>query len=124
MAEGYKMNQRGFTLLELLVCLVIFSVGLLSVSAMQIVSMKNNLFAANVAQATLLAKADLEYLRDLPLSSAELSIGSQVRAVPGTDFSLSRVVSDNSGNLMLTVTVQWTDQAVRNVTLRTLRLKT
>ena len=117
------MNQRGFTLLEVLVCLVIFSVGLLSIGAMQALSIKNNSFGANVTQATQLVKAELEYLKDLPPTSSELFIGSNVRTISGTIFSLRRIVADRSGNLELTVSVLWKDWTDHSITLKTLRPK-
>ncbi len=118
------MSQKGFTLVEILVCLIIFSVGFLSVGAMQITSVKNGCFSANVTKATLLAKSKLEYLKNLPANSAELAVGTQNSVVPGTIFSLCRVVADQSGNLELTVSVRWTELTGHSVTLRTLRAKT
>ncbi len=109
--------------MEVIVCLIIFSVGLLSIGGMQLVSIKNNLSSDNISQATLLAKADLEYLKTLPPTSSELAIGNQVHAVTGTIFSLRRAIADHSGNLELTVSVLWTDRTEHSITLRSLRSK-
>lgn len=48
-------RNRGFTLIEVLVSLVVLSMGLLGVAALQLTSLRNNTSAAQRSQATFLA---------------------------------------------------------------------
>lgn len=50
-----RRDQRGFTLIEILVALVILSVGLLGVASLQVQGLRNNQSAYLRSQATLLA---------------------------------------------------------------------
>lgn len=53
--SGYYKAQKGFTLIEILVALVILSIGLLGVASMQVQGLRNNQSAYLRTQATLLA---------------------------------------------------------------------
>ncbi|WP_052263307.1 type IV pilus modification PilV family protein [Geobacter pickeringii] len=53
-------NQRGFTLVELLVSLTILSIGLFAVANMQVVALKANTMANSLSVATTLAQEALE----------------------------------------------------------------
>lgn len=56
-------RQRGFTLLEVLVALVIISIGLLGVAILQMTGLKNNHSAAYRSQASILAYQMVESMR-------------------------------------------------------------
>jgi type IV pilus assembly protein PilV len=53
-------SQQGFTLVELLVALTIFAIGLLSVAGMQITAMRTNSRANSLTAATAVAEGVLE----------------------------------------------------------------
>jgi type IV pilus assembly protein PilV len=55
--------QRGFTLVEALVALVVLSIGLLGVAALQLSSLQSNSSAASRSQATLLAYEIVDRMR-------------------------------------------------------------
>lgn len=59
-------DQSGFTLVEVLVTAVIMAVGLLAIAQLQVIGIKMNACNRGVTEATLLAAAQLEYLRNLP----------------------------------------------------------
>lgn len=54
---------RGFTLLEVLIALLVISIGLLGVAALQISSLRNNLSAEHLGQATQLAYSMADRMR-------------------------------------------------------------
>lgn len=61
-----QVNNRGFTLLEVLFALAIFSIGILAIASMQISSINGNSAARMQTEATTLATARLEQLSALP----------------------------------------------------------
>ena len=56
----------GFSLIEVLISLVILSVGLLAVAQMQVAAIRSIAFSRHMTSATYLARQQLEYLRSLP----------------------------------------------------------
>ncbi|MCP4116030.1 MAG: prepilin-type N-terminal cleavage/methylation domain-containing protein [Desulfobacteraceae bacterium] len=56
------INTSGFTLLEILIAMVIFSIGLLGVAKMQISSIRSNSYSQEMTDATILAKDKIEEL--------------------------------------------------------------
>jgi prepilin-type N-terminal cleavage/methylation domain-containing protein len=63
-------DNRGFTLIEAMVCLLILSIGLLAVSKMQLGSMKGNRYALDSTEATLLQVGATEQLLSLSYADA------------------------------------------------------
>ena len=65
MIKKINFSETGFTLIEVLIALVIFSVGILGVGAMQISSIQGNETASNFTEALIVAQdkvADLHML--------------------------------------------------------------
>ena len=62
-------NQNGFTLVELLIALVIFAVGILGVGAMQLTSIKGNSKGNRISQASNLAADRIEQIMNMPYDS-------------------------------------------------------
>ena len=58
-------NQSGFTLLEVLIAVAIFTIGILSVNAMQIASIRGNFNANNITESTSWASDRIESLLSL-----------------------------------------------------------
>ena len=67
-----KNNQKGFTLLEVLVALTIFAIGVLATATMQLTSIKGNSIARGQTEATTLAQSKIGELLILPYSAAAL----------------------------------------------------
>lgn len=64
--------QHGFTLLEVMIALAIFAVGILAVSAMQINSINQNAAARIQTEATTVATDAMERLLALPYDHSQL----------------------------------------------------
>ncbi len=58
-------DQRGFTLLELMIALVVLAVGLLGIVGMIVISIRGNAFGSQMSQANTLAQAKIEELRNM-----------------------------------------------------------
>lgn len=79
------MNQRGFTLIEVLITLVVFAIGLLTVAGLQTLSKKANYDALQRTQASLLAHDIIERMRANPRQLAEyidVELGGATLAEP------------------------------------------
>ena len=59
---GIMQNSRGFSLIEVLLGISIFMIGMLGVTALNISSLKSNTFSGNLSEATLLAATKIEEL--------------------------------------------------------------
>ena len=70
------MNRRGFTLIEVLIGLVILAFGLLAIAGMQVTSVRGNFFSNYLTLASYAGQDRLEFLDNLPYSSAQLSAGN------------------------------------------------
>jgi type IV pilus modification protein PilV len=64
--------QHGFTLLEVMIALAIFAIGILAVSAMQINSINVNAGARMQTEATSVASDAMERLLALPYDHSQL----------------------------------------------------
>lgn len=81
-------RQKGFTLLELLVAVTIFAVGLLTVAGMQLSAIRANVVADSTSVATAVAQGVLEELLSRPDRDAIFSdINLQ-------DYPLDEMVND------------------------------
>jgi type IV pilus modification protein PilV len=124
--RGHELNQKGFTLLEVLIGLVILAIGLLGITSMQIASVKGNTLSSNVTQAANLAQDKLEYLKDLSYADPNLNPGQYDEGtISGSIFSRKYSIGEDEGDSIktITVTVQWTDRVKHNLTLTTIRAK-
>ena len=118
------MNQKGFTLVEVLIGLIILAVGLLGISGMMITSMKGNHFSSNLTRATVIAQNKLEELRNLRFYDSKLTSGQPPQQITesGTVYVVRYDVTP-LGNTMknITSTVNWTDRGDHIVTLSTIK---
>ena len=70
---------RGFTLVEVLIAMVIFAIGLMAVAGLQIASINSNASARMQSEATTAAVDVLERLMSLPYEHPELDEASGVQ---------------------------------------------
>jgi len=127
-----RLNKQGFTLLEVLIAISVFSIGILAVAAMQGSATRGNRLGNELTQATALAQMQIEELKGadtgdpvecivagLPPEQLEtgLPIGNYNDAnnpidetgANGGIFTRSWVVAANTAcSRLVTVTVAWT----------------
>jgi type IV pilus assembly protein PilV len=131
-AKSMKAASRGVTLVEILVTVVIISVGLLGVAALHTVSLRNGQYAHTRSQATALANDIIDRMRsnktiaeDTTAAAYVIAIGSPAPSTPttlaGRDLkdwkdALAAALPDGdgsvahstiSGRTVVRVTVQW-----------------
>ena len=75
-----RSNQQGFTLLELLIAISIFAIGLLSIAGMQITAIRTNSSANTLTAGSALAAGILEEVLAWPADEAPLTSNSSNNA--------------------------------------------
>ncbi len=103
-------QQRGVTLLEILIAMVILSVGLLGIAGLTIGVIQGNAYSKHVSTATVVAEAKLEDIRRAGYANANAMAGSDSVSMGGITFSRTTSVTNGSpGPNMkrLAVTVSW-----------------
>ncbi len=126
MTVNFKTKYSGgFSLLEVLIALLILSIGLLGMAALQTVSLRSNHGAYQRSQATFLAYGIIDSIRanrDAALSDGyDIDIGDTNRAstdVADTDINtwrgnIEELLPDGDGSIdcdrngVCTITIQW-----------------
>ena len=112
-----KGNERGFTVIEVIVAMAVFTVGILAVASMQTKAMGGNYFASGVTESTTLAQDKLEELIALPYDDAELSAGTHNESSPPTGYTITWEVLNNNpvtNTKLITITVTPQGKGVPN----------
>jgi len=109
-------GQQGFTILEVLIAIGIFSIGILAVAAMQVASIKGNAAAQGVTDIAVFATDRLEKLMVLPYNHTDLDAGVHSVAAgnvfldgangDGIDNDFDGIIDEGGENGPLTI--QWT----------------
>ena len=127
-------GQRGFTLIEMSISMVVMMVAALACSSLFVFSMQNNVGGSERALAMAVAQQQLEQIRSVSFEDATLTVGTTTSSVRSSqrDYTVQRVVADetNTGGSLkqlrkvtITVTPQtggpnWTRTPVVVVTFR------
>jgi type IV pilus assembly protein PilV len=117
-------DVQGFTLTEVMIAIVVFSVGLLGAAQVNIGVIHSNRFSKQLAVATTLAQDQIERIKRLGYASASTAAGTEAYGSIANHTAFRRVttVSANTpatGMHTATVTVFW-DSNARSVTLSTI----
>jgi len=128
--KNFKNTERsrgeaGFTIVEILVAIVILTVGLLAMANMHVLAMFVNSSARNVTESTALAQSRMEQLVRLPFDNAELAPtgGFVDEAAPVGIFTVSKNIQDLGGNKVrrIDVRVRWREIMSRKTELSFVR---
>jgi type IV pilus assembly protein PilV len=111
-------KSQGFSLIEVLVALVVLSVGLLSVGGLMMTSIKTNAYGNHFTRATALAQAKIEEFRSIRPLAGEGS--DQVMGGTGTRYTLTWSIVANGEMKFITVTVDWVDKTIHSIQLSTI----
>lgn len=69
-------NNRGFSLLEVLLGITVFMIGMLGVTALNISSLKSNTFSGNMSEAVIIAGDRIEKLMAMPFEDLQDTNGN------------------------------------------------
>ncbi len=105
---GIGRNDKGFTLLEILVALTLLTVGLLGVAGLTVGVMRGNRYSNIVTTATTLAQDRMEKIRNRGYIGADSLAGTENSVTGFPFYKRVTVISPPSGGMKtVTITVFW-----------------
>lgn len=121
-------DQKGFSLVEVLIAMTIFAIGVLALAQMQVTAIRGNAFSSTTTDGTTLAQNRVEQLMSLAYDDGALAAGNHgpVTEGPQNLYNVSWNVVNNSPPLANTktvnVSVTWTANGWnRSVSLRCIK---
>jgi prepilin-type N-terminal cleavage/methylation domain-containing protein len=116
-----NLNQKGFSLLELLIGLVILAIGILAITGMQITSIRGTSFSNRLSQASVIAQEGLESLKGVTINDARLNTGDYNEPDVGI-FQRSYRSDRNPEFVTLRYAVSWVEEgSTRSVSFSTIK---
>jgi type IV pilus assembly protein PilV len=111
MSKSQLSIEDGFTLIEIMITLVILSVGLTALAGLQVSAIKGNTFSKRMTAAVSIANQKLEQLKDTDYANI-LSESSTQITQSNMRFTRQVTVTNNSplaNTKTVNVTVTWSD---------------
>jgi type IV pilus assembly protein PilV len=104
-------SEEAFTLIEIMIALVVLSVGLVALVGLQISAIKGNAFSKRMTTAVTIANARLEEIKNTAYANIQSESSTQVSA---SNMNFTREVTVNNDSPVLNtktvnVTVTWKD---------------
>jgi prepilin-type N-terminal cleavage/methylation domain-containing protein len=122
--QKMQTGVRGFTLIEVLIVMTIFSTGILAVAAMQITSTKGNASARRMTEATALAEKQIENLMQVPYDHTDLDPANNphvsTRGPYSVNWNVTEIDLDSNGindSKKVRVAVSWRYAGNRNLSM-------
>ena len=122
----HMKNEKGFTLLEVLIAILILSVGLLGMASLTVAIIHGNKFSNDMTTATTLAQDKMEDIRRLGYSGTPATTTTDTENYNSiTDYAaykrvtVTTVDSPAVGMKVITVTAYW-DSDDHSVELKTI----
>ena len=89
------VDDRGFTFIEVLIVIAIFSIGVLAVAVMQVAAINTNTSARLSGEATALAANQLESLMILDYGHADLNPANNPHQIVEGAYTVNWIVTDS-----------------------------
>ena len=109
-------GQKGFTLLEVMISMIILSVALLALAGLQIISIRGNAFGGTMTEAITLARDKIEDLKRDDWDN--VAMGSDTQVIRGISYARNWAVQTVGQTKEVTVTVSW-DNGTHQVSMAT-----
>src|SRR5215831_1220609 len=107
-------DEKGLTLLEVLVAMVVLSLGLLALAKMQITAIQVNAASGRLTQGTAIAQDKVEQLMALPYTDPQLddkNLHTETRPAQGYTITWQVVQDDFAvGVKTINLTVTWSNR--------------
>jgi type IV pilus assembly protein PilV len=113
----YRMrNNKGFTLIEIMIAIFILVVALLGVAGVTVSVINGNAFSKEITSASTLAQDKMEELKDTAYGS--IASGSDTNSIYTRTWTVTSPITDSK---TIVVVVSWSRSGnAHNVTLRTI----
>jgi len=124
---SFRSWEKGLSMIEVLISMAIFSIGLLAIAGLVAATAKNNTIGNTLTQATMLARAQVEYLKTLSFNQLAVACPEDMEPIiVGRIYSRKCEISPLAGNETIStigtieVTVAWQKSGqLRQVVLQT-----
>jgi len=120
----FPNDEKGFSLIEILIAMTIFAIGVLALAEMQVTAIRGNAFSSSTTDGTTLAQDRIEQLMSLPYDDANLNAGNHGPVTQGV-YNLSWDVANDwpePNTKTVNVSVTWTANGWnRSVLLRCIK---
>ncbi len=110
-----RKNEKGFTLIEVMISMVILAIGILGLAPLMVLSIYSNTYSQDLTRATAVAQDGIEQLKPMsnafftpmPWTDSTNVDGTYYRTILVDDASTDGTVP--AGVYRIKVTISWTD---------------
>lgn len=120
----FSKGQKGFTLIEILVALIILSICLLGMAGLMTTTTKNNSYGGHLTEASTFAQDKLEQLRATPFGMIPLNATVTDKPLGSTGITYNRSwvavpnIAPPANTLnVITITVSWIDKIPHSISI-------
>ena len=110
---------KGFTLVEVIIAILVFSIGIIGVAKMLGEAVKGGSFGMQYTDAVNIAQDRIEYLSGLSYTQTSLTAGTHtvtgIVSKTGTSYTATWVVQDNipgTNMKQIAMTVSWAEKGI------------
>jgi type IV pilus assembly protein PilV len=116
MSKSLISIEEGFTLIEIMITLVILSIGLVALAGLQVSAIKGNAFSKRMTTAVSIANQKIEQFKDTSYANILSESSTQITTThpnqPSMTFTRQVTVTNNSplaNTKTVNVTVTWSE---------------
>jgi prepilin-type N-terminal cleavage/methylation domain-containing protein len=117
--ESSMSKNKGFSLLEILVAIVIFSLGLVALAGTQVLNIKGTGFNKDANMATSLAQRQLEDLKNTPFTSITANTTGVTQGNMNVSWDVTTYGAAPNRYKDVVVTVSWEGKSISCYTIIT-----
>jgi type IV pilus assembly protein PilV len=117
---NFLRKSAGFTLLEILIALIIFSIGILALTSLTVTATRTGSYGGRMTEAVTFAQDKLEELKASSWGNI-VSGGDQKTGPTGVNYTRNwKVLEKETRNLKtVSITIDWKDRADHSISLFT-----
>jgi type IV pilus assembly protein PilV len=114
-----RSNIAGFTLIELVVAILVFALGIMGIMKMHSATIQSNNYSMQLTEAVNIAQGELEFLRGLGFSHNSMSVGvhNATETARGIPYNLTWQVTDpglSTPSRNVAINVQWQEKSLNH----------
>jgi type IV pilus assembly protein PilV len=105
----------GFTLIELVVAILVFAIGIVGILKMHQASVQSNNFSMQLTQAMNIAEDKIDYLRGLGVNNTSMAVGTHnflTVTSMGVLYTVSSGVTQVGSGKNVVLTITWNEKTI------------